>query len=924
MFNTPENKAREAIDHLLKSAGWIIQNRNEIHLGAGQGIAVREFKLKTGDADYLLYVNRQAVGAIEAKKTGVPLSGVESQTKKYSSGLPNNLPAPYRPLPFLYESTGIETFFTNLLDPSPRSRRIFAFHTPATIAEWIDTKHNTLRARFHLYPELGRGNLWDAQFRAVQNLEQSLVDDRPRALIQMATGAGKTYAAVNYIYRMLKHGDVGRVLFLVDRTNLAKQALKEFQQFETPDDGRRFTELYNVQRLTSNKLDDVSKVIITTIQRLYSILRNEGDFDPQLEEESLYDNDELTTGDPRIVTYNPNIPIEYFDVIVVDECHRSIYNLWRQVLEYFDAYIVGMTATPSKQTFGFFNQNLVMEYTRADAVIDGVNVDSRLYVIRTKITQVGGLIEADGDTHVPRRDRRTREIRMELLDEDFEYTGQNLDNNVVAPDQIRTIIQNFRDQMLATMFPNREDVPKTLVFAKDDNHAEDIVRIIREEFGRGNDFCKKITYRVTGVKPDDLITEFRNSYFPRIAVTVDMIATGTDVKPLEILLFMRQVKSPQLFEQMQGRGTRVVDPNDLKVVTPDAETKEYFVIVDAVGVMETPKAETPTLERKPSAPFKSLLEGIAQGQMDDDTFITLAGRLSRLDKKLKPSDRQSVVDASGGRSLTDLAHILHNATDPDVAITLASTSYNVDQPTSDQLNTAEIKLKQDVADLLTPALRKLLIDIQSRDDIVIDELSKDEVLQAGFVAMDNETAQQTVQTFRQFIEQNRDEITALQILYNIPYRDQQLQWQHIKELKEELEKPPLRLSPEKLWGAYARLEGNRVRMTETRRHLTDLIALVRHALQPDSDLIPYPEQVQRRYKEWIAKEETAGRKFSDDQRSWLDDIANYIGINLTLTVTDFNRVFYQRGGGMAALQAFGDANTLHQIVDELNTVLAAA
>lgn len=924
MQNTPENQARKIIDQLLSDAGWIIQNRDEIHLGAGRGIAVREFKLKTGDADYLLYVDRQAVGAIEAKKKGVPLSGVEAQTSKYSIGLPDNLPAPHRPLPFLYESTGVETFFTNLLDPRPRSRRLFAFHRPETLAEWITAGRDTLRAKLQQYPALQHGNLWDAQFRAIENLEVSLADDRPRALIQMATGAGKTYTAVNYVYRMLKHADVGRVLFLVDRTNLAKQALKEFQQFETPDDGRKFTELYNVQRLTSNKLDDVSKVIITTIQRLYSILKDDSNFDDELEEESMYDNEELTTGNPRIVTYNPRIPIEYFDVIVVDECHRSIYNLWRQVLEYFDAYIIGMTATPSKQTFGFFNQNLVMEYTRADAVMDGVNVDSRLYVIRTKITQDGSLIEADGETYVPRRDRRTREVRMELLDEDFEYVGQNLDNNVVAPDQIRTVIQNFRDQMLPTMFPHRDDVPKTLVFAKDDNHAEDIVRIIREEFGRGNDFCKKITYRVTGVKTDDLITEFRNSYFPRIAVTVDMIATGTDVKPLEVLLFMRRVKSPQLFEQMQGRGTRVVDPNDLKVVTPDAETKEYFVIVDAVGVMETPKAETPTLERKPYEPFKTVLEGIAQGRTDDDSFITLAGRLSRLDKKLKPSDHQNISDVTGGRTLTDIAHILHNAADPDAAVTLAADTHATDEPTTEQINAAETKLKQDAADLLTPALRKLLIEIQTRDDIVIDEISQDEILQAGFVAMDDETAQQTVQSFSQFIEQHRDEITALQILYNIPYRDQQLQWTHIKELKEELEKPPLRLSPEKLWGAYARIEGDRVRMTETRRHLTDLIALVRHALQPDSDLIPYPEQVRERYAGWMQTQADAGRTFTEQQRAWLDAIADYIGINLAINVTDFNEVFYDRGGVQAALNAFGDANTLREIVAELNTVLAAA
>ena len=410
------------------------------------------------------------------------------------------------------------------------------------------------------YPPLIEDGLWDAQIRAVKTLEQSIADNRPRSLIQMATGSGKTYTAVNFIYRMLRYGQFRRVLFLVDRTNLAKQALREFQNFTTPDDGRKFTEIYNVQRLTSNRLDDVSKVCITTIQRLYAMLRGEEDFDAEVEEVSMWEDERATTGDPRIVTYNPRIPIEYFDVIVVDECHRSIYNLWRQVLEYFDAFIIGLTATPSKQTFGFFNQNLVMEYTRADAVIDGVNVDSRLYSIRTEITGSGSSIDAG--IYVPKRDKRTREVRMELLDQDFDYDAEQLDRAVVAQDQIRTIIQTFRDRLFTEIFPptdshQRKHVPKTLIFAKDDNHAEEIVRIVREEFAKGNDFCKKITYRSTGMSTDALIAEFRNSYNPRIAVTVDMIATGTDIKPLEILLFMRQVKSPGLFEQMQGRGVRV-------------------------------------------------------------------------------------------------------------------------------------------------------------------------------------------------------------------------------------------------------------------------------------------------------------------------------------------------------------------------------
>jgi type I restriction enzyme R subunit len=657
---TPEQLARENIDDLLARCGWIVQSRDEMNLGAGRGVAVREFPLKTGYADYLLFVDRRAIGAIEAKAEGATLTGVEAQAEKYSVGLPAVPPAWHTPLPFLYESTGVETFFTNGLDPEPRSRRTFAFHRPETLAQWAREQvagmgavsapvrrgevaspaSATLRARLRNMPPLMTNGLWSAQIEAIENLEKSLAQDRPRALIQMATGSGKTFTAVSFIYRLIKFAGARRVLFLVDRSNLGRQTLKEFQQYVTPDDGRKFTELYNVQHLQSNTLDAVSRVCITTIQRLYSMLSGEAEFDAELEEGSLFEIGDRLGNVPKDVRYNPAIPIEYFDFIVTDECHRSIYHLWRQVLEYFDAFIIGLTATPSKQTFGFFNQNLVMEYSRPHAVADGVNVDGQVYRIRTAITERGSTVEAG--YYVDKRDRQTRKVRWESLDEDLTYDAQQLDRTVVAEDQIRTIIRTYRDKLFTDLFPGRSEVPKTLIFAKDDSHAEDIVRIVREEFGKGNEFCQKITYRTTGVKPEELIASFRNSYHPRIAVTVDMIATGTDIKPLEVLLFMRPVKSRVLFEQMLGRGTRVINPTDLIAVTPDAVNKTHFVIVDAIGVVEQEKVETQTLERKRSIGFAQLLEAVALGAHDDDTLSSLAGRLARLERTMTDQDRYTV------------------------------------------------------------------------------------------------------------------------------------------------------------------------------------------------------------------------------------------------------------------------------------------
>ncbi len=518
---TPEQRARQAIDAALAAAGWQVQDEDDMNLGGGLGEAVREFPMAKGHgrADYLLFIDGQPVGTLEAKKKGHTLIGVEGQAKKYSEGLPTYLQAPVEPLPFLYESTGVETRFTNRLDPHPRLRRVFAPHRPETMEEWLAAEtldqwiepwretapdevaemHPiygapplSLRSRLRALPAVAMPGLRPNQRLAVANLEASLADDRPRSLIQMATGSGKSRAAVAAIYRLIKFGGARRVLFLVDRSNLGKQAEDEFATYRTYDDRRKLTELYNVQRLTGNKIGSSSKVVITTIQRLYSMLRGEPELDPELEEASGFERED--PGPVETVAYSPAIPPEYFDVIFVDECHRSIYTLWRQVLEYFDAYLVGLTATPAKHTFGFFNCNLVMEYSHENAVADNVNVDFDIYRIRTRITAEGSKIEAGPGVVVEHRERNTRQRRWEAPDEDIRYTASQLDRDVVSTDQIRTIVRSFKSRLFREIFPGRQHVPKTLVFAKDDSHAEDVVDVVREEFARGNDFCTKITY----------------------------------------------------------------------------------------------------------------------------------------------------------------------------------------------------------------------------------------------------------------------------------------------------------------------------------------------------------------------------------------------------------------------------------------------
>ena len=913
----PEESARQRIDHLLEEAGWDVQDFKEMNLGASLGISICEFPLKTGFADYLLFVDRKAAGVIEAKPEGATLSGVSYQSGMYTEGIPDDIPCAQRPLPFAYESTGVETFFRDQRDPDPRSRRVFAFHRPETFREWLSDK-DTLRSKLRTMPPLITDGLRDCQVTAIENLEKSLAEARPRALIQMATGSGKTYTAVSFIYRLIKFAGARRVLFLVDRQTLGRQTKREFEQYATPDDGRKFTELYNVQLLTSNAIDPASRVCITTIQRLYSMLKGERELSPELEEQSLFDVSPVMC-EPKEVSYNPQIPIETFDFIVTDECHRSIYNLWRQALEYFDAFIIGLTATPSKQTLGFFNQNLVMEYSHERAVADGVNVDYEIYKVNTKITEEGSRVEAG--YYIDKRDRYTRKIRWEQLNEDLEYAPDLLDRAVVAPDQIRTIIMTFKERLFTEIFPGRKEVPKTLIFAKSDSHAEDIVNIVREEFGKGNEFCQKITYKTTGDTPEHLIASFRNSYNPRIAVTVDMISTGTDIKPLECLIFMRNVKSMVYFEQMKGRGTRVISPTDLRAVTGDALYKTHFVIIDAVGVCENDKTDSRPLEHKPGVTFERLMNSVALGVRDEDTLTSLAGRLARLDREIDEKEREEI--AAKGKPLKDAINILLDAVDPDKKVERAREIFKTEEPTDEQVRMAAEKIVQDAcAPFDNPEYRNALIEIHRKSEQIIDTVSKDILIGAGFDEKAKEKAKTIADTFKRFIDENKDEITALQMIYSKPYGKRHLTYEEIKDLAESIKKPPYNLTTEAVWQAYEQLERSKVRKAGPRKLLTDIISLVRFAIGETSVLEPFSESVEQRFESWLQMQREAGRDFTEEQMEWLRMIKDHIATSLAIGLEDFEySPFYERGGALRAYKVFGD--DLDKTLEELNEVLVA-
>ncbi len=916
LYMTPEEKARRDIDSLLDLAGWHVQDLKQYDPTQSLGVAVREFPLSSGEADYVLFVDRKAVGVIEAKPAGTTLGGVDSQSGKYAATFPENYPHVFLPLPFVYESTGIETLFRDLRDPSPRSRRVFAFHKPETLQEWIH-QNETLRARLRGLPPLVTTGLRDCQTEAITNLERSFADAHPRALIQMATGSGKTFTSVSFIYRLIRYGGAKRVLFLVDRNNLGRQTNMEFQQYVTPDDGRKFTEIYNVQHLTSNTIDPVNKVTITTIQRLFSMLKGETEYDPENEEESLYDH-APADAKPKEVAYNPRIPIETFDFIVTDECHRSIYHLWRQVLEYFDGFLVGLTATPSKQTLGFFNQNLVMEYLHERAVADGVNVGYDVFRIKTDITEHGSVVERG--YYVDKRDKHTRRQRWDQLDDDFSYPADQLDRSVVAPDQIRTVIRTFKES-LPILFPDRQWVPKTLIFAKDDSHAEDITHICREIFAEGNEFCKKITYRTTGEKPEDLIQSFRNSSKLRIAVTVDMVSTGTDIRPLECLLFMRDVKSKVYFEQMIGRGTRVISQTDLQSVTPDVSAKTHYVVVDAVGVCESLKIESKPLERKRGVSFEKLVQSVAFGMRDEDTLTSLAGRLSRLDRELGDNDRKTIASVAGGKSLRQMINGLFDAVDADRQETKARLMFGTETPSPDQMKVAgEELVKEACAPLETPLVRNTLVAIHQKNEQVIDTVSSDDLISADWDTQAALKSRTVVDTFTKFIKENKNELDALQIIYSQPYGHRHFTYDQIRQLADAIKKPPYNLTTEQVWRAYEQVERSKVRGAGPQKLLTDIISLIRFAIEETPVLEPFTSSVNRAFDHWVDVQADQGRTFSPEQMKWLGMIRDHIAGSAAIDIEDFDQIpFNQWGGRIKAYGLFGEA--LPTLLSELNEAL---
>ena len=734
------------------------------------------------------------------------------------------------------------------------------------------------------------------------------------ALVQMATGAGKTFTAITSAYRLLKYGKMKRILFLVDTKGLGEQAEREFLAYTPNDDPRSFSQIYGVRRLKSSYMPNDVQICISTIQRMYSILKEE-ELDESAEEAPFVEYVTAESKAPKEVAYNEKYPPEFFDCIIVDECHRSIYNVWSQVLTYFDAFIIGLTATPDNRTFAFFNENIVSEYTREQAIIDGVNVGEDIFLIETEVGKNGAHLMKQ---MIEYRDRLSRAKRWRQMDEDVNYVPSQLDKKIVNPSQIRTVIRSFKENLFTTLFPRRKEVPKTLIFAKTDSHADDIVQIVREEFGEGNDFCRKITYAVDN--PESVLSSFRNDYNPRIAVTVDMIATGTDVKPIECLIFMRDVKSKNYFEQMKGRGTRVLSKEDLQKVTPSAtENKDHFVIVDAVGVTKSRKSDTRPLERKPTVSMKELMMNVALGAKDKDTLTSLANRVIRLNSQMTQAEREQFKEKVGATAGC-VAERLLNAFDADIIFEQAQKNTGVSEPTEEQIKVAQRELVQAaVAPFHNPDIRDYIENVRRNHDQIIDSVNLDSVIFAGFDVQQEKNVNKVISSFHTFIEENKDEIVALRIIYDAAYKERPMVIEKLKELYEKLKSEGITV--ERLWDCYAIKQPDKVKRSAMTQ-ITDLISIIRFEMGYADTLTSFADKVNYNFMQWTFKKNAGHIQFTEEQMDWLRLIKDHIVASLSILPEDLELTPFDRKGGLLGFyDAFGDE--YEKILQEMNEELVA-
>ena len=892
---TPEEKARQKIDLWFAEAGWKVINREDYEPTC-TAVAIREGLLKGNlEADYFLFINGKAIGVLEAKREEIdPFSNnVCEQAVLYAKSVPHIYQAYQKPLPFIFTSNGKELFFCDFREQKQSFKQIMAIPTPYELVKQLG-----ISDYFAGLPSLQKKGLRDCQYEAVTELEKSFRSGQNRALMVLATGAGKTYTACLAAYRLLSYTPMRRVLFLVDRNNLGKQAEGEFGTFRLTENGDAFNTIFTVNRLRSSSIPSDSNVVISTIQRLFSFLKGD----------TIEDNDNDDDNEPTeevVLPPNPNLPHDYFDLIIIDECHRSIYGNWRKVLEYFDtARLVGLTATPIPETMAFFNNNRIVNYTLEKSIVDGVNVDCRVYRIKTQVTENGGAI-LEGEK-IREETRYTGVVKTISSKDTKAYTSKELNRSVVNPAQIKLILSTYRDVVYTELFndPQREAnfdyLPKTLIFALNEAHATNIVQIAKEVFGRTDDrFVQKITY--SAGDSNELIRQFRNDKDFRIAVTCTLVATGTDVKPLEVLIFMRDVESLPLYIQMKGRGVRTIGDEQLRNVTPNAFSKDCFYLVDAVGVTEH-EMKTHMLIDRPTTKIitlKELLEQITHGYLPDEHLKRLAATLSRIYNKADNSQRNEFVRLAND-DMKELASRIYEALENNILPPFVNTN----EPNNER--------KGLVSPLANHADARRYLLILAAGFVNTLMPGEDTLISKGFSI---EEAKSTAEAFENFCKEHSDEIEALRIIYN--NEGEPITYSMLKDLENKLKMANNHFTSKQLWNSYAILNPNSVRRSSTKEEsdaLTNIIQLVRFALRQIERLDSVVSTSKQYFNLWLGQNQ---REITDKQREVISRIVDYIASNGACTIKEIREDDATQAAQM--IRAFGNMQKANEALQSLYT-----
>lgn len=883
----PEQKARVKIDQMLKDSGWTVVPRDDFTPDAVNAQAVEENLMKGNlEADYILYLDGKAIAVLEAKREENKLGlEVAKQAQNYGNILPNWVQAWKTPLPFIFLCNGDLLLFKDMRETKPSYKVIKKMFTPKEIVNLAGDDIKSQFAKLPALPPVGPKGLRECQFEAIANLEISFKQGLKKALIVLATGAGKTFTACTAAYRLLNYMGAKRVLFLVDRNNLGKQAEGEFGTYKLTETGNAFSDEYIVHRLRSVEKIGNASVVISTIQRLFAALTGQEVDEPDDDEEMEHDED--TPGKQVQLTGNVLLPPDFFDVIIIDECHRSIYGDWQQVLTYFNnAKIIGLTATPTPEAMAFFNKNRVVNYTLEKSIADGVNVPPRVYRIKTEISEAGGTLK-EGEK-VTKVSNLTGKGQNQKQKYDKDYTKTELDRSVVVPSQIETVVRAYKDAIFESLYPDRKKdwnmIPKTLFFAKKETHAQDILKAIEKVFKDEfpdkklpEHFAQLITCK--SGNSNQLISDFRNNKDFRIAITVTLVATGTDVRPLEVLVFMRDINSEVLYTQMKGRGCRTIDDDKLRNVTTNANSKDFYYLIDAVGVTEHEKS-MPTPNggegRKKVLSLKDLLEHLAHGEVSNENLNLLAGYLSNVNKKAEPEDLIELNELIKTTAIKQICLDIYAAIDPD----------NKAFPEYKDINDPNTERKALISALINNVkARKKLLEVNAGFiKIAVEETDK--LISAGF---SKEQSKQYIDSFEKYLEENKDEVEALRILYN--QEKVAITYSMLKDLEKKLLAYNKQFKSEFLWTCYQTLDGESGKVKPLNKEtelgvLTNLIQLVRYGYKIDNELVSLKRRFGSYFNLYCGQ---AWRKFTPEQVEIVQQIAEYIVQNGCIANIELNK-----------------------------------